>query len=149
MIQMLFFLILLPIILYIINFLDMKIYKNYYKYDLEKLLKLKPFQIEKMYNLDKKLFNEMINKLTDKEKVLFFRVNYSTYKIYLDLNKNNDILDIGTRVKLINYDNDLNNQVGVITKIGPSVLFKPGLVGNIKIGNNILYNVSKKNVILV
>jgi len=105
----------------------MKIYKNYYKYDLEKLLKLKPFQIEKMYNLDKKLFNEMINKLTDKEKVLFFRVNHSTYKIYLDL----------------------NNQVGVITKIGPSVLYKPGLVGNIKIGNNILYNVSKKNVILV
>ena len=100
---MLFFLILLPIILYIINFLDMKIYKNYYKYDLEKLLKLKPFQIEKMYNLDKKLFNEMINKLTDKEKVLFFRVNHSTYKIYLDLNKNNDIFNNFTSNNFIYY----------------------------------------------
>lgn len=147
---MLFLIILLPIILYIIKFLDVIIYKSYFKYNIEKLLKLKPFQLKKMYKLDKKLYFEMISKLTDNEKILFFRNSDTSYKIYLDLNKNNDILDIGTKVKLVNYNNDLDNLIGIVTKDGPSVLYRPGLIGNVKIGNNnIIYNVTKKNVILV
>ena len=139
------------IYLFIIYYND-KIYYSYYKYPIDKLIKLQPFKIKRLYNINKNEFKNMINKLSENDKKMFSSSSLENNELFLEISKNNDLLPENTRVKLINFSNQsINNLTGVITYNGPDVKYTKNIVGHVKTDydNNIILNVNKNNIKLI
>ena len=126
-----------------------KIYYSYFNYSVYELIKLDPFKINKLYKMNKIKFKKMINNFSEEEKNIFIYSNTYNKNLYFDIFKNNNLLPINTKVKLINLNNEIqNNLLGVISSHSNDHKYKPGIVGNVKtdFDNNIIFNVEKKNI---
>ncbi len=138
------------IYLFIIYYND-KIYYSYYKYPIDKLIKLQPFKIKRLYNINKIEFKNMIDRLSENDKKIFSTSSIENNKLFLEVNKNYDLLPENTRVKVLNFNQSNKTLSGVITYNGPDVKYDKNIVGHVKTDydNNIILNVKKNNIELI
>ncbi len=138
------------IYLFIIYYND-KIYYSYYKYPIDKLIKLQPFKIKRLYNINKIEFKNMIDRLSENDKKIFSTSSIENNKLFLEVNKNYDLLPENTRVKVLNFNQSNKTLSGVITYNGPDVKYAKNIVGHVKTDydNNIILNVKKNNIELI
>tara|TARA_B100000424_G_scaffold261194_1_gene245855 strand:- start:302 stop:766 length:465 start_codon:yes stop_codon:yes gene_type:complete len=139
------------IIYLLIIYYNDKIYYSYYKYPIDKLIKLQPFKIKRLYNINKIEFINMIDRLSENDKKIFSTSSIENNKLFLEVNKNYDLLPENTRVKVLNFNQSNKTLSGVITYNGPDVKYAKNIVGHVKTDydNNIILNVKKNNIELI
>ena len=137
--------------IFIIYYND-KIYYSYYKYNVNELIKLSPFKIKRLYDINKFEFKNMLDNLSENDKKLFSTSNLENNKLFLKISKNKDLLPENTRVKVINFNNpSINNLTGTITYNGPDIKYAKNIAGHVRTDHdyNVILNVNKNNIKLL